>query len=655
MNRGIKLKGRGFRRATIVPVTRAKDAPESDPDLYEVVVSTDDPIRRYDWWEGRFFFEVLGHEKDEIDLRYFENNATVLEEHRGVPIGVVRKAWIADGQLRALISFSKVEPRGIIVEGKVREGTVNHTSVGYDIERYERIKQDKEAGDTYRASRWMPMEVSAVGIPADLGAGFNRGMEHGPEAVVPVDGREAEEEVLVKKKVRNEAGAIIEVEESDPRPAVDASTEDHQRRIGGVLELCEAHKVPMAQARSYIERGLDAKAVGLEILSAMRTEPTPQPVSDPLDGLNKRDRGRYLYSRAILGAINEREGKKFDGLEREVHDALNKRLDSTIKRRGGIFIPIDLRTDEQRMIAEERRMATRVLDTKTPGKGAETIFEQPGELIEILRQASVLARLGARFLTGLTAPVAFPKHTGRLTANWVAENPGVDVAESDLGYGLVNLVPKTIQATTGYDRQFLVQSTLDAESEIKSELGIEHGLLLDRSGLHGEGAANEPTGIYKAPDVNVRAVGGIPDYADVVDSIGSVADDNALAGNLAWVTTPLMAAKLKQIPEHDTLAVAKWLWEGTFLDGNMAGYRAFASNQVSKTMTGSEDTGGAEHGAIFGNWNELLVGLFAGVEIIVDPFAKKKQGLIEVTSFQMADIALRHGESFVKWTGATIV
>jgi len=100
------------------------------------------------------------------------------------------------------------------------------------------------------------------------------------------------------------------------------------------------------------------------------------------------------------------------------------------------------------------------------------------------------------------------------------------------------------------------------------------------------------------------------------------------------------------------------IWQGTLEvggTGRIAGYRAAATNQVSKTMTGSAETGGAEHGLIFGNWADMIIGLFASLELVVDPYAKKKRGLIEVTSFQMADLILRHGESFAKTTGATIV
>jgi hypothetical protein len=46
-----------------------------------------------------------------------------------------------------------------------------------------------------------------------------------------------------------------------------------------------------------------------------------------------------------------------------------------------------------------------------------------------------------------------------------------------------------------------------------------------------------------------------------------------------------------------------------------------------------------------------MIGEWGILEIITDPYAKKKQGMIEVTSFLLADIQLRHGESFCKATG----
>jgi hypothetical protein len=63
---------------------------------------------------------------------------------------------------------------------KIEAGIVTGVSVGYSIERFEEIESDDEI-PTFLATRWTPFEISAVPMPADLGAGYrsNRdGAEH---------------------------------------------------------------------------------------------------------------------------------------------------------------------------------------------------------------------------------------------------------------------------------------------------------------------------------------------------------------------------------------------------------------------------------------------------------------------------------------------
>ena len=619
--------------------------------LYEVAISSESEIERW------FGLEVLGHGAGEVDSTRMAQGAAVLVDHGGDQVGVVEPGTFRvdpDKVSRAYVRFSGSQ-RGQDVQADVEQQIRRNISVGYFIKdailsEVRTIGKDAKGNaitvDVWRVTRWTPAEVSLVSVPADVSVGVGRSAGAVPEAMgaKPV----VVEEPHMKKKVRDDRGSVVEVDENDPRPAIDP-VKEREASVNECLELCELHQVPMAQARAWISEGLDARAIGLKILDSKRTTSQAQPAAEVVGAMPAKDRRRYSYTRAILGAANQREGiGKFDGLEAEVHAEIDRKLDSAIKRRGGIFVPYDLRSFDERMQAWEKR----TLDSKTLTKGSEVVFEQPGELIEILRQTSVAIALGARTLGGLTGPVAFPKHTGRLTAYWVGENPGADVASSDIALGLVNMAPKTIQATSAYSRQLLVQASIDVEAMVRSEMGEEHSLLLDRTVFHGEGAGGEPTGIYKAPDVNSRAVGGAPDLADVVTTVKEVLVDNALRGTLGWVMTPTLAAELRSTLEF-AAAGARPLWLGPLTEGDVLGYRALSSNQLSSTMTGSEDTGGTEQGAIFGNWAEVIIGLFAGLELIVDPYAQKRKGVIEVTSFQMADLVLRHGESFCKWTGAT--
>ncbi len=639
--------------------------------FYEVAISSETEVERW------FGLEVLGHGSGEIDTTRMMRGAAVLIDHIGDQVGVVEPGTFSVGEdkvARALIRFSGSQ-RGQEVERDVQDEIRTNISVGYFVKKAKLVeqRQARESGedkvDVWRVTRWTPAEVSLVSVPADVtvGVGRSNGADDSRSVSVETeDGEPVAEDVM--KKVRNEKGEVVLVPDNDPREAVvDVVREDaatlaaRNAEVDEILSFCESNGIEGAEARGWVREGLTAGEVARLVVNKRKTKGDVQPAAEKIAAAMKpRDRRSYSYVRAIrlgAGLVAREKGdnqeqfarQKFDGLEAEVHQELEaERKAWGMDYRGGILVPLDLRTPEERAA----QYATRTLDSKTVTKGTETVYEQPGEMIELLRNQAVIGRLGARFLGGLSGPVAFTKQTGGLTVYWVGENPAADVTSSDVAFGLVNLAPKTMQATTAYSRQLLVQSSVDIEAMIREEFSQAHALKLDKSGFYGLGAAGEPTGIYKAPDVKVRAAGGAPDLADIMDLVIQIAEANALLGNLGWAMTPGLAGKLRQTLEFSA-AGAQAIWTGTMLEGQVVGYRAIASNQLSKTMTGSEETGGSEHGAIFANWSDMIVGLFASMELIVDPYAQKKRGLIEVTSFQMADLILRHGESFGKFTGAT--
>lgn len=392
------------------------------------------------------------------------------------------------------------------------------------------------------------------------------------------------------------------------------------------------------KAAEWIRAGKSTEAVAMEILNLKRTAPLPQAAAE-LVSMSDKEQKQYSLTRAINSMVAQQEGRGiFSGFEKDISDEIAKKLPSTYKAKGGFFVPLNLRGD----------FRNAALDSKTAGRGVETVFDQPGELIEMLRNASVVSRLGARTLTGLTGPIVFPKQTGGLTLYWNGENPGADVTESNITFGVNTLSPKTCQATTAYSRQLLATSSIDVEGMVRQEFAISHALGWDLAALHGGLAASEPVGIYNISGVNSKAMGGVPTFAKLIDMTTECALDNALLGTLGWVTTPGMAGKMMQTLVASS-AGSTFIWSGNQIAGSMAGYGAIASNQVKATLGG-----GSDHGIVFGNYADLVIGMWGAMELIVDIYARKKAGLVEVTSFQMVDILVRHPESFCVATGATI-
>jgi HK97 family phage major capsid protein len=267
----------------------------------------------------------------------------------------------------------------------------------------------------------------------------------------------------------------------------------------------------------------------------------------------------------------------------------------------------------------------------------------------MLRTRAMVARMGARILTGLTAPIPFAKQVSGMTMYWVGENPTQDVPDSDIGTGLVTLSPHTIMGMGIFGKQLLAESSIDVEEMIRQELGGAGARGMDRATVHGTGTNGEPTGIYVAPDVQVLDVNGVPDYGDLVDMQAMVADKDADVGSLGYMTTPLMAGVFKKTLEFSAAGSTK-IWMGTFEEGEVAGYRATATNQVSKVL----GTGADEHGLLYGNWNTVVIGFWNATEITVDPFTLMARAMVRIASFQMGDVILRHPQSFTKGTRCKI-
>jgi len=655
MPRSLKLKGPLFRTFSINPVARAAaaESPADAPTTYDVTVSTEAPVIRYDWWTGREFMEVLGHGADEVDLSYMRAGPAVLEEHRGLQVGIGEGVSLDPqaGKLGAAIRFSKAEPRGVIAEGKLKEGVLRHISVGYEVRKYKLVSTDKEGMDTFRAIDWTPYEISLVGIPADLNAGVGRHKDEERELLVPIEGSEPQEDSRMKK-VLDGNGRAIEVADEDPRPAyvaeraaiemVEREVDPEIARANTILDFAKSRGV-QELAADLVQRGLTVREAAAEILKQSATRGAAQPAAEALSAVPAKDARRYSLARAIRRTI---EGN-LDGFELEVHQQIERFMPKSQERHGmSILVPTRF---------ELGAHETRTMGSGVAGGGAEIVFDQPGQLIEILRPNAMVIQSGATVLSGLSAPVPFPVQATDVTVYPMDENPAAAVTDSEVTFTTALLSPKTMQSTVPIPRQLIVQSspTLDVESLVRASIMAQHDRKLDRWALHGLGTTGEPLGIWKTPGVNVEDFGAVPTWVKLIEMTSKIVEDNADIGAMRWLTTPLMAGVLMGTPRVATYG-SVFMWEGNHRNGLMTGYTASSTNQISKLMLDLEATGGTEHGIAFGVWSELVIGLFGAIEVVVDPYTLATKGQIRITSFQMVDTVIKHPAAFCVSTDARL-
>ena len=626
-------------RTVEADVQVVKRAEDGSPTLYDISVSSEAEVTRW------FGVEVLDHSRAAVDMSRMKSGAGVLIDHASDQVGVVQSARLDEGskRLRASVQFSR-SARGKEVEQDVADGIRRNVSIGYRVMDMKLVEQRGDV-PVYRITRWMPVEVSFVGVPADPTVGVGRSDDAGEQYPVNLDDGAAVEEEQMQHRKLDSGGAGGSGGSAPEKPVV---TVDNRKDILEIMEVCEANGLG-SRASEWIRAGHDINAVMKLILAERKSNGKAQAASDSVEAIaGTKEAKQYSYARAILQANDNGSDGNYDGFEGEIHRELLKRSPAGAKYRGGILIPMRVRDITGEPVEK------RTLDSKTIGKGVELVPDIQQDLIELLRNRTYVLQLGARLLTGLSQPLSFPRQTGPIVAQWVAENPGANVGASDPALGLGTLIPKTLQATTGYSRQFLNSATIDVEGWIRDELATVHGIAIDRAAIHGAGANGEPTGIYKQTGTGTEPFAGVvQSLPHLINMQTAVANANALMGSIGYLTSPTVAGRFKQTLDFAASAAGRPIWDGPFSGGTIGGYQAFATNQVSSTMSTNEPTGGSELGVVFGNWMDMIIGMFASMEIIVDPYSQKKQGLIEVTSFQMADVLLRHPESFSKSNGAT--
>jgi HK97 family phage major capsid protein len=248
--------------------------------------------------------------------------------------------------------------------------------------------------------------------------------------------------------------------------------------------------------------------------------------------------------------------------------------------------------------------------------------------IDLLRKRMLLTRMGARMLNDLEGNIAIPRQTGGATAYWVAEsgNP----TESQQAFDQVPLTPTTLGAFTDYSRRLLLQSSIDIEAFVRDDLLKVIGLEVDRAGLYGSGAANQPTGLANQAGINAPTFAGAdPTFAEVVNLETLVAADDADVGTLGYAIDATMRGAFKTTEK--ATGTAQFVWEpGNTVNGYMTG----VSNQV------------VDGDVIFGNWADLMIGMWSGIDLLVDPYTGGVAGTVRVIAHQDVDVAVRHPESF---------
>jgi hypothetical protein len=115
-----------------------------------------------------------------------------------------------------------------------------------------------------------------------------------------------------------------------------------------------------------------------------------------------------------------------------------------------------------------------------------------------------------------------------------------------------------------------------------------------------------------------------------------IAADNADVNGMAYAFNARMRGHLKTTRKF-TYGNDGTIWEA----GNTVnGYATQVSNAI------------ANGDVFFGNWSDMLLGMWGGLDVTVDPYTHSDKGRIRITQFQDVDFTVRRAESFAEFSNA---
>jgi len=272
----------------------------------------------------------------------------------------------------------------------------------------------------------------------------------------------------------------------------------------------------------------------------------------------------------------------------------------------------------------------------TPADGGYTIATAL-QYQEALRNKLVLVGVGARMITGLVGNISVTEGEA-ISVNWEGENTTTD--DEKKSFTQRSLAPKRCSVNVPISKQLINQSSWDVEKMILDDILNAHAEALEIAAINGSGVG-QPKGILNTDGIGSVAIGengGAATFKSMVDLETAISIRNADLGSLAYVTNSKVRGALKTTLKAN--GVAGYIWEKDEVNG----YKAVASNIVPANI--AKGTGTNLSAAIFGNFNDLLICQWGGLDIISDPFSLKKDGAIEITLNAYHDVFVRRTASF---------
>lgn len=578
----------------------------------ELSFSSEEPYKR--WWG----IEILDHSTGSVNMERLNNSAPLLFNHKmDEVIGVVEFAKIENNRGLALVRFGNSE-KAKEVFSDVVDGIMKNVSVGYQINEV-KLESEKDGVETYRVTDWQPFEISIVSVPADNTVGVGR-----------AEDGEKKEVRIINQKIK-EDNKMDEIQEEIKNPNVDVKAIEENARNAENSRIREIDAI--AKKHGFEKEGADAIAKGTTVTNfkSLVLEKLGEPKAiqtksqDLLIGMDEKEIKKYSLQKALWALANPNDKRAQDDASYEYEVSVEAQRVAGVTA-SGILVPFDV--------------FSRDLTVTGANSGAALIENSMGGMVELLKNKSAIMQL-AEILPGLQGNLDFPVQESSTSGDEYAENE--TIVNSDLSITQKTMSPRRFAGGSNYSKQMLKQSSIAIENMIKNDLMGQIGLKIDADAIS---KILSTTGIGL---VTIGTDGGSVTNGHIVDLETELGVDNADFGRLAYLLNARTRGYLKKTPI--ATGNPKMILDGADLNG----YAFNVSNQIPSNLT--KGTGTDLSALIFGNFQDLLVGLWGGLDLTVDIYTQelRKAGLVGIQADQFADTFVRRASSFAAIKDAKVI
>ena len=257
-------------------------------------------------------------------------------------------------------------------------------------------------------------------------------------------------------------------------------------------------------------------------------------------------------------------------------------------------------------------------------EGEDVVATDLFDILKPLRAKNVLSQAGAKFMSGLVGNVQVPVMT-KSNVTWEGETaPAKDGAGT---FSHVTLSPKRLTAFVDISKQMIAQDSVDVESAIREDLVNAINSKLEETVLGATaGSATQPAGIFAT--IKPTAVA---DFAALVNKESDVEDANVI-GECKYILSNKAKAALRSMSKGTKST--QLVYENGSVDGTVA---LNTSNVAGKNY-------------VYGDFSNLAIGSWGGVDLTVDPYTKAADGMIRIVVNMYVDAQVLRAAAFATGT-----